>query len=177
MNDSQGNDVIEAARTGTFARSNQGIDSFSSVEIPPVTITLDLTGNLLTDFTEFAPNPHLQTLIVDNNPILSFHGFPEQSIEHFSAVDTPIADLPTFRQCALIAIGPHLKTINSVSVTASERLECSQQVLSEKIPERVVWPDVSSGKTDRHAQLQDCLRKGYICSGWPRRANAMQEAA
>jgi hypothetical protein len=61
MTENKSNLVRDITPTGTLPRPNQGIDSFSVVEIPPNVIILDLTGNLLTDFTDFLPGKNLQT--------------------------------------------------------------------------------------------------------------------
>jgi hypothetical protein len=168
----------DLSQTATFARTFQAITSFSSVEIPSAASGLDLTGNLLVDFTGLQPTKYLQTLIVDNNPILSFRGFPDQSFHTFSAIDTPLSELPNFRHLAIIAIGPQLKTLNGVAVTAQERSDCSTKTLASRIKEKVLdSEEADQGPQDRLKQLRESLRIGYLCAGWPRRISTVLDTA
>jgi hypothetical protein len=121
------------SRTETYARTFQAISTFNSVEIPSAANGLDLSGN----------------------PILSFRGFPGQSFLVFSAIDTPLSDLPNFRHLALIAIGTQLKTLNGVAVTAQERARAQERL----------------------KQFRECLRSGYLCARWPRRLPLVLDAA
>jgi hypothetical protein len=167
----------DVSRAETFTRTFQTIASFTSVEIPSNASGLDFTGNLLIDFEGLQPTKHLQTLIVDSNPLLSFRGFPDQPLITFSAIDTPLSELPNFRHLALVAIGTQLRTLNGVTVTAQERADCATKVLATRVKEKVAEPNEEAPPPqDRLKQLRDCLRAGYLCNGWPRRLPAVLRA-
>ena len=102
-----------------------GIRHFNDVDLKKGLQSLNVTGNLLTDFEGFDEKfcPDLQILVLDQNPILSFKGFPENvpELEWLSMEDTPVARLPNFRPLAVAVVGPKLKVLNGAPVTEKDR--------------------------------------------------------
>ena len=102
-----------------------GIRHFKDVDLKKGLQSLNVTGNLLTDFEGFEEKfcPDLQILILDQNPILSFKGFPENcpELEWLSMEDTPVSRLPNFRPLAVAVVGPKLKVLNGDPVTEKDR--------------------------------------------------------
>jgi len=127
------------ARTGKATIPGGQVHSFEAVQIPEVAVHLDASKNRITDFEGLRPPEHLKTLTVDNNPILSFKGIPEtHNIAHFSALDTPITELPLFQTLALLAVGGQLATINGIPVTERELLLRAAEITSVRTPRTLV---------------------------------------
>ena len=102
-----------------------GIRHFRDVDLKSGLQSLNLTGNLISDFEGFDPQyvSGLQILVMDQNPILSFKGFPEDcpELEWLSMIDCPIASLPNFRAIAVAVVGPKLKVLNGDPVTEKDK--------------------------------------------------------
>ena len=102
-----------------------GLREFSQVDLKTGLQSLNLTGNFLSDFVGFNQKyvGGLQILILDKNPILSFKGFPEDcpELEWLSMIDCPISQLQNFRALAVAVVGPKLKVLNGVAVSANDK--------------------------------------------------------
>ncbi|OHT00777.1 hypothetical protein TRFO_07755 [Tritrichomonas foetus] len=163
--------------TGCASFVSRQIRSFKEIEFPPIALSLDLTENRIPDFTGFEPKITLETLIVDRNPICSFHGFPsQQMIIHFSAKNTPISELPNFRQLALLAIGSQLETINGVPVSQSELSAISGRAFTEYFFRKVVTKITAAQQDQITRQLSEAVRHGYIADKFPRQLSSIAEA-
>ena len=118
------------AKIGEIDLANREISSFNQIEIPDITSSLNLSRNYIAEFAGFEPGSRLETLILDDNPIVTFRNFPTiNNIRHFSALRSPITLLPNFRLLTIIAIGDGLETINGTVVTLKEKAEASGQKL------------------------------------------------
>jgi len=167
-------DHIDAVQTGKYGRPNQELRTLNGVSIPKFVTHADFSGNLLTDFEGFIPPPNLLTLVVNDNPILTFKGMPDQALTNFSAIGAPIADLPNFRQLALIAIGAQLEVIKNVPVTPSERRDVCGDRLHELFHGGT---SKTKGEVDSLvSDLSGYLRGGYVCAQWPRSRERIKKA-
>lgn len=169
----------EVVQTGRISFNGCGIQTFRQIDIPDVAIRLDISNNSISDFSGFEPSSSLETLILDNNLLLSFSGFPQQQcIKHFSAKGTPIAQLPNYRQIAILAIGSILETIDGVEISANERKETSSATLGEYFNRRTSSKKISEvQQSNLLSKLSDCFRKGYICDSLPRKLKEIEEAS
>jgi hypothetical protein len=167
-------DAIETVQTGRFTLSGRDLRTLQGVLIPDVATVADFSGNLLTDFEGFLPPADLHTLIVNDNPILSFKGFPDVMLRHFSANSTPISDLPNFRELTLIALGDQLETINDTPVTAADRRDASADRFKEYFERRDRLK--KSPKRRQAVDPRECLRNGYVCNHWPRELETIEAA-
>lgn len=108
----------------TISKANAKIKTFADLTISPIIQGVNLSTNLITNFEGLQPHENLKTLILDNNPIVSFQGFPEKgklpNLEYISLINCPISKLPNFRSLILALIGPALKTINGSEVTRND---------------------------------------------------------
>lgn len=169
--------IAAVVQTGCASFASRQIRSFQEIEIPSVAISLDVSDNQIADFVGFEPQISFETLKVDNNPIVSFHGFPsQQMIIHFSAKQTPIAELPNFRQLALLAIGTQLETINGTQVTQAELHSVTGRNFAEYFFRKTITKISQSEQDQITSQLSDAVRRGYISSRFPRQLSTIAEA-
>ena len=169
--------IAAVVQTGCASFVSRQIRSFQEIEIPSVAVSLDVSDNQIADFVGFEPQISFETLNVDNNPIVSFHGFPsQQMIIHFSAKQTPIAELPNFRQLALLAIGTQLETINGTQVTQAELHSVTGRNFAEYFFRKTITKISQSEQDQITSQLSDAVRRGYIASRFPRQLSTIAEA-
>ena len=112
------------SKTETFTLINKNLNDIEDIFFEKSISILNLSGNSFIDFIMFDETflSNIKKLILDNNTILSFKGFPiKNQIEEISLENTPISNLNNFRILTLIAIGNHLKKINQVDITTIER--------------------------------------------------------
>ena len=174
LNAKQAAAVVE---TGCASYSSRQIRSFREIDIPPIAVSLDVSDNRITDFSCFEPKITLETLTVDKNPIVSFRGFPnQQMIIHFSARQTPISELPNFRQLCLLAIGTQLETINGSPVTQGELASISGRTLTEYFFRKVVTKITETQQDQITRQLSEFVRRGFIASKFPRQLSSISDA-
>jgi hypothetical protein len=158
----------ETVVTGRLELASRNIRSLAEFEIPAIAVTLDVSKNLITDFDGFCPSARLETLVIDHNPVLSFQGFPnDHGIKHFSALQTPISELPRFRELALLAIGDQLLSINGESVKKSERKAISEQIWKERFFRQIVPATRKADDSLLRLNLAEYVRRGFICDIWP----------
>ena len=89
-------------------KTNAQIRSFHNLSFQSDIEYLNLSNNLFFDFIGFQPPKKLKALIMNDNPILSFEGFPEgetTNLEEISLINCPISKLGNFRSLCLIVIG------------------------------------------------------------------------
>lgn len=169
--------AAEVVQTGCASFTSKQIRSFQEIDFPDVAVSLDVSDNKIPDFIGFEPKITLESLRVDRNPIVSFHGFPEQHmILHFSAKQTPISELPNFRQLTLLAIGAQLETINDVPVTQSELQSISGVTLAGHFFRKTVTKISDTQQDQISKQLSDAIRNGYVASSFPRKISVITDA-
>lgn len=168
----------QLVRTGVLNLRARRIKNFGDIEIPVVSRTIDLTNNELTSFIGFEPHMDVDTLIMDDNPILSFLGFPEtHSIRHFSAKGTYLSALPNFRQLAILAIGPSLETIDGKEITAADRAPVTPRNLSDYFTRTSVSGASEGLQKHLSTTLGNMVRKGWINDVFPRKIAVIEEEA
>ena len=153
-------DNIALLNSGVLELRRKNINSFIDIEVPNIISYLDVSNNKITDFFGFTPPSHLNTLILDGNPILSFQNFPIQhQIQSISCFQTPISQHPHFRLLALFALGSKLKRINEVDVTTEELIFLSDEKLKSFI---------KSGNTNSlMSRFSSIIRSGWIGNFFP----------
>ncbi|OHS94640.1 hypothetical protein TRFO_11032 [Tritrichomonas foetus] len=166
------------ARAGEVNLSGREISSFKQLEIPEITTVLNLSNNFIADFSGFQPELRLDTLILDDNPLVTFRFLPEvHNIRHFSAVRSPLTMLPNFRILAILAFGDHLETINGKPVTANEKAAVSGQKLAEFFKRQVVTKISNTESQQVKQKMANAIRKGWISDTFPKSlASAEQES-
>lgn len=115
---------IEGKHEISLLKTNEHIRSFRNLSFQPSIETLNLSNNLFFDFIDFEPPERLKTLIMNDNPIVSFEGFPDNqtpNLEEISLINSPISKLVNFRALCLIVIGPQLKSINGIKVNRNDQ--------------------------------------------------------
>ena len=86
---------LNIVETKELSLVKREIHSFSQIDIPTIITKLDVSSNSLTDFAGFEPTDNLTSLVMDDNPLVSFYSFPDvSSIQNFSAKNTPLSKLP-----------------------------------------------------------------------------------
>ncbi|KAH0790625.1 Leucine Rich Repeat family protein [Histomonas meleagridis] len=155
--------------------SGKCFTSFSKFKCPSLAKVLNFTNNCITDFNGFEPNSNLEKLILDDNPLLSFQGLIEdQKIKSFSAQNTPISLLPSFRQLAILAFGPSIEEINNEKVTISERKILSPEYLSNYFsPSSTSANDKESGINILN-KLRKAVRNGWIDTSIPKKLDLIE---
>lgn len=112
---------IQPRVPSTYARPHANLRVFVDVDVPEGTQNVVLSDNRFVDFVGFNAVSSIESINFDNNPILSFRGFPKMpNLRILSMLGTPISGLPTFRAQA-IACCPQLRVINGSEVTSKEK--------------------------------------------------------
>lgn len=115
-------------------KPNKYLYSFSDIEIPNGTQTLNLNNNFISDFTGLTNTNDLKKLTLVNNPILTFIDFPSTpELENIDLTNTPISELRNFRALCLIVAGPQLKIINGIDVNRNDRNSANTYGPIEKV--------------------------------------------
>jgi hypothetical protein len=105
-----------------LSKCRSNVRSFCDLEIPDGTEKLRISDNAITDFVGLRDIDSLIDVIIDNNPIISFRGFPTLgNLKHLSLRQTPIAKLPNFRALAVLCTGDQLESLNGQEVTTVDR--------------------------------------------------------
>lgn len=163
------NQKAELAKAGEINLENREISAFSQIDIPDITNKINLTNNFIADFTGFRPDLRLDTLILDNNPIVTFRNFPEiHQIRHFSAINAPITLLPNYRWLVLLALGNSLETIDGTMIQPAERAAVSGEKLCELFSRKVNFTISQSEAEQTRNRLANSLRKGWISNTYPK---------
>lgn len=166
------------ARAGEINLENREISSFTQIEIPEITTSLNLSKNYIADFTGFSPELRLETLILDDNPIVSFRYFPERHcIHHFSAIRSPITLLPNFRLLTLIVLGDSLETINGTRITPDERAAASGQKLCDFFSRKALNKNSEKECQEVRKDMSSIIRKGWIGDALPKNLEVAKEEA
>lgn len=166
----------KVVRTGEVSFAGKDIYSYRQFEIPNVVHTIDLSNNHLTDFNGFLPPLITKTLVMDDNPLLSFSGLTEtHCIENFSALGTPLANLPNFRQLAILAFGGSLEKINGEPVTANERISVSGKALAEFFDRKQFTKVSEKEQQNIYKKLGSYIRRGWVGDYFPKKLNLIEE--
>ena len=166
---------VTIAKAGEVVMTSREILSFKQIEIPPITTLLNLSGNYIAEFAGFSPEMRLDTLILDDNPIVTFQNFPEvHNIRNFSCLRSPITSLPNFRLLALLAIGDSLETLNGSPVTRDERALTSGRKLVELFKRSNIAKISVSEEQEARRVMAESIRKGWIGDQWPKSLDAVK---
>lgn len=166
------------ARIGEVDLSNREISSFTQIEIPEIATSLNLSNNYIAEFAGFIPEPSLETLILDDNPIVTFRNFPENNnIRHFSALRAPITLLPNFRFLTLLAIGDGLESINGVDVTLNEKAAVSGQKLFDFFSRKAITKGSENEYKEIKNLMSSLLKQGWIGDSLPRNLTSAEKKA
>ena len=83
-----------------FSISKEKRSDFENIEIPNSTLTFDASFNNFCDFTGLKLPENIESVIFDNNPLVSLRNFPiiteYHNLKFFSAKNTPLSELPLF---------------------------------------------------------------------------------
>lgn len=107
----------------SLLKTNEQIRSFKNLSFQDSIESLNLSNNLFFDFIDFKPPNRLKALILNDNPIISFEGFPDgqtPNLEEISLINCPISRMRNFRSLCIIAVGTQLKSINGVKITHND---------------------------------------------------------
>lgn len=107
----------------SIIKTNAKIRSLENISFQEGLESLNLSNNLIFDFEGLQKLEKLKTLIMDDNPIISFKGFPEDgtpNIEEVSFVNCPFSKLKNFKSLCVIVMGSQLKKINGNKVTRND---------------------------------------------------------
>jgi hypothetical protein len=100
-----------------YDEPRKNIKSFRELDIDLDSVYINLSCNTLTNFVGLTPFSRLTQLILDNNPIRSFHGCRIlRKLGWLSLRNTPISVNIHFKLMCLVAFGTSLISINSESV-------------------------------------------------------------
>lgn len=165
-------------KAGEINLSSREISSFTQFELPEITTSLNLSNNYIAEFIGFEPELRLETLILDDNPIVTFRYFPEKhNIKHFSAIRSPITLLPNFRLITLLALGDSLETINGIRITPDERAAASGQKLYDFFSRKALSKSSKDECQIVRKDMSNIIRSGWIGDALPKSLeNAKKEA-
>lgn len=83
---------------------------------------LDISNSEIESLITMQPQPLLREIIADNSMLSSFAGISRHPrLSSFSFKGTPLYHVENSRMAAIVAIGPHVITINGKPVTKKER--------------------------------------------------------
>ena len=105
-----------------FRWVKKNLRSFTEIDVPSKAILLNFQGNNLTDFIGLGNLENAETLILDDNPILSFMGVSESpNLKNLSMLNTPVSKLRNFKQLSILAFGFQLEKLNGIEITTEDK--------------------------------------------------------
>jgi hypothetical protein len=111
------------------------IRSLKGIGTQPHLRVLDLTLSPITSLRELPSQPALQQILASGSAIKDYVGLSRHPhLKLISFEETPLANRDNFRLSCLVLVGPHLASINGVSVSNAERrIACTYPLIAKPL--------------------------------------------